>query len=229
MIPLPDAISSCYRPASTRDVHSWSFGAIRAPRDPNATGWRMAGKTLNDEAVFGPKRDYECACGKYRGEEHNRMICDQCGVKITASASRRARFGHIDLPNPVQHPLGEPSAFLEAFPVMPAAFRESPAGTVLDPLYEEVLHLVSPFRAELVAGVLASIVQVILPVLVVSIGWNLREADLLARRRSRCIPHIRRRPLYSMRFSARRSPGFRVSGLWQKFAGSLGPKAVAIG
>ncbi len=181
MAPLPDAISSVYRPACTREVYSWSFGAIRTVRNPAATEWSEKRFTLDDEAIFGPTRDYLCTCGKYRGRKHDRRICDRCGTKVTTSRSRRIRFGHIDLPSPVRHPLGDACVPIEAFPVMPAAFRESPAGRVLDPLYESVLHHLSPFDAEAVTAFLGSISDVLLPIIQDSMRWNLDEANLLAR------------------------------------------------
>ena len=181
MLSLPDSISTVYRLASTHDVHSWSFGAVRAVRCPNRTGWREDRFTLDDEAIFGPKLDYQCACGKYRGQEHDRLICDLCGVKVTTSKCRHGRFGHIDFAGQVRHPLGEPADLLAAFPVLPAAFRESSAGIVLDTLYENVVRSVSPFQTSASERGLEAVVQAVLPILLDCIAWKLADGPVLAR------------------------------------------------
>jgi hypothetical protein len=181
VIALPDTISKIYRPATSREVHLWSFGAIRTVRVSGAVGWRESRGTLDDERVFGPRLDYQCACGKYRGPEHERMICDRCGVKVTTSKSRRRRWGHIDFPGQIRHPLGEPPVLVDAFPVLPAAFRESVAGTVLNPLYEDIVRALSPFKADATEHGLEAIVQVVLPILADCVTWNIEEASLFAR------------------------------------------------
>jgi Zn finger protein HypA/HybF involved in hydrogenase expression len=178
---LPDAISTIYQPARTHDVYSWSFGAVRAVRNTCAPGWRETRFTLDDEAIFGPRLDYQCACGKHHGREYDRMICDQCGVKITTTDSRCTRFGHIDFSSQVTHPLSEPPVLLKAFPVLPAAFRESTGGRALNGLYEDVLRFLSPFNADAVGKSLSAIAQLLLPIVVDSTRWNVRDASLLAR------------------------------------------------
>ncbi len=181
MLYLPDNISTVYRHASTHDVHSWSFGAVRTVRRSNPTGWRDERFTLDDEAIFGPKLDYQCACGKYRGQEHDRMICDRCGVKVTTSNGRRRRFGHIDFGGELRHPLAESTACLTAIPILPAAFRESAGGVALNSLYEDIVANISPFRASVVEGGLEAIVQVLMPILVDCIAWRLQEEKVFAR------------------------------------------------
>jgi len=181
MFSLPDSLSTVYRPASTHDVHSWSFGAVRAVRSRNPSGWRDLRFTLDDEAIFGPGLDYQCACGKYRGQELERMICDRCGVKVTTAKSRRDRFGHIDFNGQVKHPLGEPTVLLAAFPVLPAAFRESTGGEAINALYEDVVRSLSPFQASAIEQGLEAVVQVVLPILSDCIAWRLEEASVFAR------------------------------------------------
>jgi hypothetical protein len=181
MLHLPESILATYRPASTHEVHLWSFGAVRVVRTPNPSGWRDAQFSLDDERIFGPKLDYQCACGKYRGQEHGRMICDRCGVKVTTCKSRRGRFGHIDFGGQVRHPFGEPSVLLTAFPVLPAAFRESTGGAALNALYEDVVRILSPFQASAIEHGLEAIVQVVLPILVDCTAWQLDVAPMFAR------------------------------------------------
>jgi DNA-directed RNA polymerase subunit beta' len=58
---------------------------------------------LFDERIFGPEKDYECYCGKYKGVRYKGMVCEKCGVEITKSIVRRRRMGHVDLAAPVSH------------------------------------------------------------------------------------------------------------------------------
>ena len=187
MISLPHAIATIYRPARITEVRSWSFGAVSVIRNPTAGAWVDSKGSLDDEAIFGPSTDFQCACGKYSGQEHERMICDCCGVKITTSECRRDRFGHINLPFRVRHPLSDTPAWLESFPVLPAAFRESHAGTVLNPLYENLVRSLSPFNAMTVEDVLAAIVRSLLPIVVESTVWSLKEASVLAQGMALCL------------------------------------------
>jgi hypothetical protein len=178
---LPNDRSLIYEPATSHDLRSWSFGAVSRIRPPGAADWTAAKSTLNDEAIFGPTVDYCCACGKYNGQGFQRTICDRCGVKITTSASRRVRFGHIDLPRPVEHPLGDPTILLDAFPVLPAALRASEVGRALDASYESLLRALSPFQPQAVFESIDAVVQAILPALVEATRWNLDEASIFAR------------------------------------------------
>src|SRR5262245_10581692 len=98
MLRLPLSLAAMYRPATDREVHSWSFGAVKAPRNPGAGSYQGRRRTLDDQAIFGPVREFHCACGKYQGDRYRGMICDLCGVKMTIPEERRRRFGHIDLP-----------------------------------------------------------------------------------------------------------------------------------
>src|SRR5262245_3654096 len=128
MLRLPAALTSEYRLATAREVYAWSFGLVKATRRPGATGWEQLLGTLDDQRIFGPENDWECACGTYRGPRHEGMVCDRCGVKVTTREERRSRFGHVDLPVPVPHPLGDADDLVGAVPVLPAGFLEAPAG-----------------------------------------------------------------------------------------------------
>src|SRR4030042_5605154 len=89
--------------ASPADIRSWSFGEVRKPETINYRTYRPEKDGLFCERIFGPERDWECACGKYKGTKFKGIICDRCGVKVTHSRVRRKRMGHINLAAPVVH------------------------------------------------------------------------------------------------------------------------------
>ncbi len=89
--------------ARPHDIRSWSFGEVKKPETINYRTYRPEKDGLFCERIFGPEKDWECACGKYRGMKYKGMICDRCGVKITHSRVRRKRMGHIELAAPVVH------------------------------------------------------------------------------------------------------------------------------
>jgi len=89
--------------ASPNDIRSWSFGEVKKPETINYRTYRAEKDGLFCERIFGPERDWECFCGKYKGTKHKGMICDRCGVKVTHSRVRRKRMGHINLAAPIVH------------------------------------------------------------------------------------------------------------------------------
>ncbi|QQS08137.1 MAG: DNA-directed RNA polymerase subunit beta' [Phycisphaerales bacterium] len=89
--------------ASPNDIRAWSYGEVKKPETINYRTYRPERDGLFCERIFGPERDYECACGKYRGTKYKGIICDRCGVKVTHSRVRRKRMGHINLASPVVH------------------------------------------------------------------------------------------------------------------------------
>ncbi|MCK4292347.1 MAG: DNA-directed RNA polymerase subunit beta', partial [Planctomycetes bacterium] len=89
--------------AGPNDIRSWSFGEVRKPETINYRTYRPEKDGLFCERIFGPERDWECACGKYKGTKFKGIICDRCGVKVTHSRVRRKRMGHINLAAPVVH------------------------------------------------------------------------------------------------------------------------------
>ncbi len=91
------------RLASPDRVHEWSYGEITKPETINYRTQRPEKNGLFDERVFGPEKDYECYCGKYRGIRFRGIVCEKCGVEITRAIVRRERMGHIDLATPVAH------------------------------------------------------------------------------------------------------------------------------
>jgi DNA-directed RNA polymerase subunit beta' len=89
--------------ANPNDIRSWSFGEVKKPETINYRTYRPEKDGLFCERIFGPERDWECACGKYKGTKFKGIICDRCGVKVTHSRVRRKRMGHINLAAPVVH------------------------------------------------------------------------------------------------------------------------------
>jgi len=89
--------------ASPSDIRSWSYGEVKKPETINYRTYRPEKDGLFCERIFGPERDYECACGKYKGTKYKGIICDRCGVKVTHSRVRRKRMGHINLAAPITH------------------------------------------------------------------------------------------------------------------------------
>src|SRR3954464_578458 len=89
--------------ASPNDIRSWSFGEVKNPETINYRTYRAEKDGLFCERIFGPERDWECSCGKYKGTKYKGIICDRCGVKVTHSRVRRKRMGHINLAAPIVH------------------------------------------------------------------------------------------------------------------------------
>jgi DNA-directed RNA polymerase subunit beta' len=89
--------------ASPEKIMEWSHGEVTKPETINYRTQRSEKSGLFDERIFGPDRDYECYCGKYRGIRYKGIVCEKCGVEITRSIVRRERMGHIELASPVSH------------------------------------------------------------------------------------------------------------------------------
>jgi len=91
------------RLGSPEDFRSTSYGEVKKPETINYRTFRPEKDGLFCERIFGPERDFECHCGKYRGQKHMGIVCDKCGVMVTTSRERRKRMGHISLAAPVAH------------------------------------------------------------------------------------------------------------------------------
>jgi len=89
--------------ASPEQILSWSHGEVRKPETINYRTLRPEKEGLFDERIFGPTKDWECYCGKYKKIRYKGIVCDKCGVEITRSLVRRERMGHIQLSTPVSH------------------------------------------------------------------------------------------------------------------------------
>ncbi len=96
-----DAIS--LKLASPDRIREWSYGEITKPETINYRTGRSERGGLFDERIFGPEKDYECYCGKYRRIRYKDIVCEKCGVEVTRSIVRRERMGHIELASPVAH------------------------------------------------------------------------------------------------------------------------------
>ncbi|MDP3958472.1 MAG: DNA-directed RNA polymerase subunit beta' [bacterium] len=91
------------RVASPEKIREWSYGEVTKPETINYRTGRSERGGLFDERIFGPEKDYECYCGKYRRIRYKDIICEKCGVEVTRSIVRRERMGHIELASPVAH------------------------------------------------------------------------------------------------------------------------------
>src|SRR3978361_1694866 len=89
--------------ASPEKILSWSFGEIKKPETINYRTFKPERDGLFCARIFGPTKDYECLCGKYKRMKYKGIICEKCGVEVTLSRVRRERMGHIELAAPVAH------------------------------------------------------------------------------------------------------------------------------
>ncbi|HED32850.1 MAG TPA: DNA-directed RNA polymerase subunit beta' [Gammaproteobacteria bacterium] len=89
--------------ASPDKIMSWSYGEVRKPETINYRTFKPEREGLFCAKIFGPVKDYECLCGKYKRLKHRGVVCEKCGVEVTQSKVRRDRMGHIDLASPVAH------------------------------------------------------------------------------------------------------------------------------
>ncbi len=89
--------------ASPDRIREWSYGEVTKPETINYRTGRSERQGLFDERIFGPEKDYECYCKKYRGIKYKGITCEKCGVEVTRSVVRRERMGHIELASPVAH------------------------------------------------------------------------------------------------------------------------------
>ena len=89
--------------ASPDKIRSWSFGEVKKPETINYRTFKPERDGLFCAKIFGPIKDYECLCGKYKRLKHRGVICEKCGVEVTLAKVRRERMGHIKLVVPVVH------------------------------------------------------------------------------------------------------------------------------
>ncbi len=118
------------RLASPERIKEWSFGEVTKPETINYRTQRSERSGLFDEKIFGPDKDYECYCGKYRGIRYKGIVCEKCGVEITRSIVRRERMGHIELASPVSH-----IWFLKSMPSRLALIMGIPSGELEKVIY----------------------------------------------------------------------------------------------
>jgi DNA-directed RNA polymerase beta' subunit len=89
--------------ASPEKIRQWSYGEVKKPETINYRTFKPEKDGLFDQRIFGPVKDWECACGKYKRMKHRGIVCDKCGVEVIQSKVRRERMGHIELATPVAH------------------------------------------------------------------------------------------------------------------------------
>ncbi|MBI4457575.1 DNA-directed RNA polymerase subunit beta', partial [Candidatus Uhrbacteria bacterium] len=89
--------------ASPEVIRSWSYGEVTKPETINYRTQKPEKGGLFAEEIFGPSKDWECYCGKYKKVRYKGIICDKCGVEVTRSRVRRERMGHVELATPVTH------------------------------------------------------------------------------------------------------------------------------
>jgi len=89
--------------ASPTQIRSWSHGEVKKPETINYRTFKPERDGLFCEKIFGPVRDFECNCGKYKWFKYKGVVCDRCGVEVTESKVRRERMGHIELATPIVH------------------------------------------------------------------------------------------------------------------------------
>ncbi|MCL2330450.1 MAG: DNA-directed RNA polymerase subunit beta', partial [Phycisphaerae bacterium] len=130
--------------ASPNDIRSWSFGEVKKPETINYRTYRPEKDGLFCERIFGPERDWECACGKYKGTKHKGIICDRCGVKVTHSRVRRKRMGHINLAAPIVH-----IWFFKAMPSRLGALLDMKTGDLEKIIYFQDYVVVDPMGSPL--------------------------------------------------------------------------------
>ena len=116
--------------ASPEAVRAWSFGEVTKPETINYRTGRSERYGLFDERIFGPEKDYECYCGKYKRIRYKGIVCEKCGVEVTKSIVRRERMGHIELASPVAH-----IWFLRTVPSRIALILAQPVGDVEKVVY----------------------------------------------------------------------------------------------
>ena len=89
--------------SSPQQIRSWSYGEVKKPETINYRTFKPEREGLFCSKIFGPVKDYECICGKYKRMKHRGVVCEKCGVEVTLSRVRRERMGHIELAAPVAH------------------------------------------------------------------------------------------------------------------------------
>ena len=100
--------------ASPQQIRSWSYGEVKKPETINYRTFKPERDGLFCSKIFGPIKDYECICGKYKRMKHRGVVCEKCGVEVTLSKVRRERMGHIELAAPVA-PISFRYSFCVAF------------------------------------------------------------------------------------------------------------------
>ena len=138
--------------ASPERIRSWSYGEVKKPETINYRTFKPERDGLFCAKIFGPIKDYECLCGKYKRMKHRGVICEKCGVEVTQTKVRRERMGHIDLAAPVTH-----IWFLKSLPSRLGLILDKPLKELESVLYYESYIVVHPGMTPLEKGQLLSV------------------------------------------------------------------------
>jgi DNA-directed RNA polymerase subunit beta' len=130
--------------ASPETIRSWSWGEVKKPETINYRTFKPERDGLFCARIFGPQKDYECLCGKYRRLKHRGVICEKCGVEVTQAKVRRERMGHIELASPVVH-----IWFLKTLPSRISTLLDMTLAQVEQILYSESHVVVEPGLTDL--------------------------------------------------------------------------------
>jgi DNA-directed RNA polymerase subunit beta' len=133
--------------ASPDLVKSWSFGEVKKPETINYRTFKPERDGLFCAKIFGPTKDYECLCGKYKRLKHRGVVCEKCGVEVTQAKVRRERMGHIDLASPVAH-----IWFLKSLPSRIGLMLDMTLREIERVLYFEAFVVIEPGMTELQRG-----------------------------------------------------------------------------
>ena len=133
--------------ASPEVIRSWSFGEVKNPETINYRTFKPEKYGLFCERIFGPTRDWECNCGKYKRVKHKGIVCDRCGVEVTQAKVRRERMGHIELAVPVTH-----IWFFKCMPSRIGLMLDMPAKYLEDVIYYELYVVTDPGDTPLIEG-----------------------------------------------------------------------------
>ncbi len=137
--------------ASPEKIRSWSYGEVKKPETINYRTFKPERDGLFCAKIFGPVKDYECLCGKYKRLKHRGVICEKCGVEVTISKVRRERMGHIQLASPVAH-----IWFLKSLPSRMGLLLDMTLRDIERVLYFEAFVVVEPGMTTLERGQLLS-------------------------------------------------------------------------
>jgi DNA-directed RNA polymerase subunit beta' len=137
--------------ASPDKVRSWSFGEVKKPETINYRTFKPERDGLFCAKIFGPIKDYECLCGKYKRLKHRGVICEKCGVEVTLAKVRRERMGHIELASPVAH-----IWYLKSLPSRMGLLLDMTLRDIERILYFEAFVVVDPGMTQLERGQLLS-------------------------------------------------------------------------
>jgi DNA-directed RNA polymerase subunit beta' len=133
--------------ASPEVIRSWSFGEVKKPETINYRTFKPEREGLFCAKIFGPIKDYECLCGKYKRLKHRGIICEKCGVEVTQAKVRRERMGHIELASPVAH-----IWFLKSLPSRIGLLLDMPLRDIERVLYFEAYVVIEPGMTKLERG-----------------------------------------------------------------------------